>query len=122
MSARIRESGGSETMLRHATAAKVKYEPSVELPGRSEDGFAILVKVAPQIMTIDSNSSKAQPSADDFPAALQTLIYESFAAGVSVQGTYEITTSSSVVPSWQVTIEKLGETDSEQDPATFLDE
>lgn len=91
------------------------------MPG-SSGTYVVPVKETPHIMTTDSNSANPQPSTDEFPTALQTLIHESFAAGVPVQGTYEITSSSSVVPSWQVTIEKLPDTDPKQDPATFLDE
>lgn len=73
-------------------------------------------------MTNNSNSSDTQPAADDFPTALQALIHESFAAGVSVEGAYEISSASSVVPSWRVTIDKLADTDSDQEPVTFIDE
>jgi len=71
-------------------------------------------------MTIHPDNNGPVPT-DEFESALRTLILESFAAGVNVSGTWEIPSQSSIVPCWQITIEKRDGT-SISDNVTFLDE
>ncbi|WP_336003082.1 hypothetical protein [Halorientalis halophila] len=72
-------------------------------------------------MTTKTDDS-ASSATDDFESALQTLVLESFAAGETVAGTWTVTSSSSVVPSWRVTIEKTDEATLSRDSTVFLDE
>lgn len=73
-------------------------------------------------MTPNANVNSDGTATDDFLSALRTLVLESFAKGIAVQGTWEITPSSSVVPSWRVTIEKIDAADPPGDEPVFLDE
>jgi len=61
-------------------------------------------------------------SLNNFESALEGLVLESFAEGVAVQGTWEITPTLSVVPSWRITIEKIGDADLPEDGSTFIDD
>lgn len=73
-------------------------------------------------MTPKSDANTAGSSTDDFESALQTLVLESFARGATVQGTWEVTSHSSVVPTWRITIEKTDGADPPADGSRFLDE
>lgn len=73
-------------------------------------------------MTSRSDATAGDTPGADFEAALETLIVESFAKGVAVQGTWEVTPASSVVPNWKITIEKTDDADLPQDEPRFLDE
>lgn len=68
------------------------------------------------------NDEPARTATDDFEGALRALVLESFAAGARVEGRWDLSTSSSVVPEWRVTIEKTGGATPPTDDAVFLDE
>lgn len=72
-------------------------------------------------MTPDSNDRSGGTATDDFERALRRLVLESFACGADVQGAWDLTSASSLVPSWRVTIEKLDDVEGNPDEATFLD-
>lgn len=69
-----------------------------------------------------TDGSTQETTTDDFVSALRTLVLESFARGATVQGTWEITSHSTVVPSWRITIEKIDGADPPDDESPFLDE
>lgn len=73
-------------------------------------------------MTPSSNADSDATATDRFEAALRTIVLESFARGAAIQGTWEVTPPSSVVPDWRITIEKIDAADPPRDGATFLDE
>lgn len=73
-------------------------------------------------MTTISTDNTPDSSDRDFEAGLQNLLFESFAQGATIQGVWKVSSESSVVPSWRVTIEKMDEaTPPEENPA-FIDE
>lgn len=72
-------------------------------------------------MAPQSDGNPAESSTDDFVSALRTLVLESFARGATVQGTWEITSRSTVVPDWRITIEKTERADPPENES-FLDE
>jgi len=59
---------------------------------------------------------------DEFESTLETLIFESFAQGAAIQGTWSVMSSTSTVPSWRVTIEKIDDGNVSDGESTFLDE
>ena len=74
------------------------------------------------IMTSRSNANPTGTPTDDFESALETLILESFAEGTVIEGAWEVTPPSSVVPNWRITIEKTDNADTPHDESMFLDE
>lgn len=59
---------------------------------------------------------------DDFEHALTALVLESYGRGAQIEGTWEITSTASVVPEWTITIEKTGWDESSTYEPAFLDE
>lgn len=72
-------------------------------------------------MTPNTRESAGKPAVD-FEAALRTLVLDSFAEGATVEGTWELTSPSAVVPSWRVTIEKTDRAVLPDNESAFLDE
>lgn len=72
--------------------------------------------------TIMTSSSNPTEVTDEFESTLETLIMESFGKGAAIQGTWEIKSSASAVPSWLVTIEKIDDGNVSSGEHTFLDE
>ena len=73
-------------------------------------------------MTVPSTDADPGASEPDFEADRQSLVHASFARGASVQGCWEVTSPSSVVPDWRLTIEREDDADSPVDGGRFLDE
>jgi len=73
-------------------------------------------------MTSRSNANPTDAPTDNFESALKTVILGSFAEGVAIEGMWEVTPPSSVVPNWRITIEKTDNADTPKDESTFLDE
>lgn len=59
---------------------------------------------------------------DEFESTLETLVFESFARGAAIQGTWRVVSSESTVPSWKVTVERIDDGDVSAGESTFLDE
>lgn len=57
-------------------------------------------------MTTSSNGDRSESPSETFEQALAALLRDSFAAGTEIEGTWEVTASSDIVPDWQVVIEK----------------
>ena len=73
-------------------------------------------------MTVPPTDADPDAPRPDFEAELQALIHASFARGAPVQGCWEVTSPSSVVPDWRVTIERLDDADLPAGGDRFLDE
>jgi len=71
-------------------------------------------------MTTQPDDGTTSPT-EEFESALQTLVLESFAAGVTVSGTWDVACHSEVVPNWRITIEKTDRS-TLPDNEVFLDE
>jgi hypothetical protein len=67
-------------------------------------------------MSSDSNGSEA------FEQALAALLRDSFAAGTEIEGTWELTASSGIVPDWQVEIRKTSDVAPPDGEDEFVDE
>ncbi|MEF8821128.1 MAG: hypothetical protein V5A52_02520 [Halovenus sp.] len=70
---------------------------------------------------IMETESEAAESTGEFETALQTLVLESFAGGAEVCGTWKVTSESSLVPEWQIEIERVDD-GTVPGKTTFLDE
>ena len=57
-------------------------------------------------MTTTSNDERSEPSSEAFERELATLLRDSFANGTEIEGKWDITSHSELVPDWQVVIEK----------------
>jgi len=53
-----------------------------------------------------SNGGQSDSSSESFERALATLLRDSFAEGIEIEDTWEITSPSELVPDWRVVIEK----------------
>ena len=73
-------------------------------------------------MTVPSTDADPDAPERDFEADLEALIHASFAQGAPVQGCWEVTSPSSVVPDWRVTIERVDDPDLPPGGDRFLDE
>ena len=73
-------------------------------------------------MTSRSNPDTPDAPSTEFKSVLERLVLESFADGLAVKGTWEVTSPSPFVPNWRVTIEKTDEADLPEENPTFLDE
>jgi hypothetical protein len=73
-------------------------------------------------MTAISNGSSEDASSESFEHALATLLRNSFAGGIEIEGTWELTSPSDLVPDWQVVIEKTSDATPPETGSDFLDE
>jgi len=73
-------------------------------------------------MTASSNGGPSEASAEAFERALATLLRDSFATGAEIEGTWEISCPSDLVPEWRVVIEKTSGADPPDDGGDFVDE
>ena len=55
---------------------------------------------------IKMKTSSDGGDSETFEQALAALLRDSFAAGTEIEGTWEVTASSDIVPDWQVVIRK----------------
>ena len=68
------------------------------------------------------NDGYSDASSDPFEPALATLLRDSFAAGTEIEGTWEITSPSDLVPDWRVVIEKTSGAVPPENGGDFVDE
>lgn len=73
-------------------------------------------------MTTSSQDPTAGTATESFERALATLVIESFARGADVEGTWEITPGSNLVPNWRVVVEKTSAAELPTDGGVFVDE
>ncbi len=73
-------------------------------------------------MTTPSHDPTPRTATETFEQALATLVLESFANGADVEGTWEITPPSDLVPNWRVVVEKTSTADLPAVDGSFLDE
>ena len=73
-------------------------------------------------MTTRSNPDTADTPSAPFESALERVVLKAFADGVNIVGTWDVTSSSSFVPAWRVTIERIDDADLPEDDPSFLDE
>lgn len=73
-------------------------------------------------MTASSHDSPPYRDTEHFEHSLSTLVVEAFARGAPIEGTWEITSGSDLVPNWRVVIEKMSTADLPTDDTTFVDE
>lgn len=73
-------------------------------------------------MTASSHDPASGTATETFERALTTLVLESFATGAAIEGTWEISPESDLVPDWRVRIEKTSTADLPADGGAFLDE
>lgn len=57
-------------------------------------------------MTVSSNCGGSESQSEAFEREIATLLRDSFAGGTEIEGTWEITSPSELVPDWRVVIEK----------------
>jgi hypothetical protein len=73
-------------------------------------------------MTTSSNGGCSESSPETFERALATLLRESFARGTEIEGTWEVTSRSDLVPNWRIVIEKTSTTPPPDNGGDFVDE
>jgi hypothetical protein len=73
-------------------------------------------------MTTSSNGGYSESNAETFEQALATLLRDSFAEGVEIEGTWEIVSQLDVIPDWQVVIEKTSGAVAPDGNHGFIDE
>ena len=73
-------------------------------------------------MTISSNCGGSESPSEAFEREIATLLRDSFAGGTEIEGTWEITSSSDLVPDWRIVIEKTKDTVPPDDGDCFVDE
>jgi hypothetical protein len=60
-------------------------------------------------MTTSSNRECSESPSEAFEKALARLVRESFARGTEIEDTWEVTSSSDLVPDWRIIIEKTSD-------------
>ncbi|WP_254840779.1 hypothetical protein [Natronomonas marina] len=73
-------------------------------------------------MTASSNSGCSESPSEAFEQTLATLLRDSFARGTEVEGTWEITSPSDLVPDWRVVVEKTTGSVPPDNGGDFVDE
>lgn len=73
-------------------------------------------------MTTSSNGGRSESPSKAFERRLATLLRESFARGTEIEGTWEVTSSSDLVPDWRVGIEKTSGAVPPDNDGDFVDE
>jgi len=72
-------------------------------------------------MTTSSNDGRSERSSEAFERALATLLRDSFASGTEIEGKWEVTSHSGLVPDWEVIIKKTCDA-APPDNGGFIDE
>lgn len=90
--------------------------------GRRQSQFAILQVAPSTIMTTSSNGGYSESQSRTFERALATLLRESFAKGIEIEGTWEVTSPSDLVPDWRICIEKTSSAAPPDHDGDFVDE
>ena len=73
-------------------------------------------------MTISSNRGGSESQSEAFEREIATLLRDSFAGGTEIEGAWEITSSSDLVPDWRVVIEKTKDAVPRDNNDDFVDE
>jgi len=84
--------------------------------------FAMLSLARSTTMTTSSNGSGSESQSETFERGLATLLHESFAGGTEIEGTWEVTSSSDLVPDWRIDIEKTSSAVPPDNGGDFVDE
>lgn len=69
-----------------------------------------------------SDDGHSDPPSETFEQALATLLRDSFAKGREIEDTWQITSSSDLVPDWRVVIEKTSGAAPPDNGGDFVDE
>ena len=69
-----------------------------------------------------SNDGNSDSSPETFERALAPLLRDSFAEGTEIEDTWEITSSSDLVPDWRVVIEKTSGAVPPENGGDFVDQ
>jgi len=73
-------------------------------------------------MTASPNGGCSESPSEAFERALATLLRDTFASGTEIEGTWEITSPSDLVPDWQIVIEKTNGAAPPDNGGEFIDE
>jgi hypothetical protein len=73
-------------------------------------------------MTASSNGRSSDSASDTFEQALATLLRDSFAEGVKIEGIWDIASPLDVTPDWQVVIEETSSAVPPDGSDGFIDE
>jgi hypothetical protein len=73
-------------------------------------------------MTTPSNGGRSESPSEAFERALATLLRDAFARGTEIEGTWEITSPSELVPDWRIAIEKTNGAAPPDNGGEFIDE
>ncbi|RJX47780.1 hypothetical protein [Halonotius pteroides] len=73
-------------------------------------------------MTTSSNDRYSESPTEAFERALATLLREFFANGTEIEGGWEVTSPSELVPDWRVDIEKTSGVVPPDNGGDFIDE
>jgi len=73
-------------------------------------------------MTTSSHGGSTGSSPENFNQALATLLRDSFAEGVQIEGTWDIASPLDVVPDWRVVIEQTSGAVPPDNDKDFIDE
>ena len=71
---------------------------------------------------IKMKTSSDGGDSETFEQALAALLRESFAAGTEIEGTWDITAASDIVPDWQVVVTKTSDAVPPDGGDEFVDE
>jgi len=73
-------------------------------------------------MTASSNRGCSESPSGAFEQSLATLVRDSFAKGTEIEGAWEITSPSDLVPDWRIVIEKTNGATPPDNGGDFVDE
>jgi hypothetical protein len=73
-------------------------------------------------MTAPSNGGCSESPSEAFEREIATLLRDSFARGIGIEGTWDIVSPSDLVPDWRVVIEKTNGAVPPDNGGEFIDE